>query len=546
MNLIPLYEKPLLESWNDSYELFLHDDGNVSILYYHDTVIQFYNFYSGKLWKELHTEEPIVKVIRCRFVNYGNCLCALLHNNCVIWNDAGELFTVVLLCRMESVYALDNGILFERVEDLHSMNTSFSINAPIQSIPMYFSLSSPLSIPKPLFIKQEGEEITSIRTSSFLNLSMSYSMIDLFNSHIDLNHNERDLQIISILPDYHLIVQYDRIVKRHSISRYANIQMNDMELIHKSLHDPAFQLLDPFILSLSSPEYSLTTVYLDSDSSEIYSKVIVIPSINSSLHYLYCSSSQSIDCFCCSSQAITSLHSFDSLPFQKIASFSGTIIGKVENPSLLISHCLFIQSELQWSLIYEGEIIYSSQIDKKWKESVIWKDSMYGITNDSLVMVMIKPCLDELTDRLLMLVSQKLEKQELINIMKEVFQLQTISIQSVIDILYSHGKIDILIPSLCYMMDHYWIVNDSSSIQLLLSSLQTLINQQEQYQLLIQCYSQSVSPVRFFYRFDSIDMVFTSFSSFISTTILVTSSFPFVLFLYILFTESFHFNSSLL
>ena len=152
---------------------------------------------------------------------------------------------------------------------------------------MYFSLSSPLSIPKPLFIKQEGEEITSIRTSSFLNLSMSYSMIDLFNSHIDLNHNERDLQIISILPDYHLIVQYDRIVKRHSISRYANIQMNDIELIHKSLHDPAFQLLDPFILSLSSPEYSLTTVYLDSDSSEMYSKVVVIPSVTSSLHFLY-------------------------------------------------------------------------------------------------------------------------------------------------------------------------------------------------------------------------------------------------------------------
>ena len=40
------------------------------------------------------------------------------------------------------------------------MNTSFSINAPVQSIPMYFSLSSPLSIPKPFFIKQEGEEIS--------------------------------------------------------------------------------------------------------------------------------------------------------------------------------------------------------------------------------------------------------------------------------------------------------------------------------------------------------------------------------------------------
>lgn len=546
MNLIPLYENPLLDSWNDSYELFLHDDGNVSILYYHDTVIQFYNLYSGKLWKELHTDEPIVKVIRCRFVNYGNCLCALLHNNCVIWNDAGELFTVVLLCRMESVYALDNGILFERVEDLYSMNTSFSINAPVQSIPMYFSLSSPLSIPKPFFIKQEGEEISSIRTSSFLNMSMSYSMIDLFNSHIDLNHNERDLQIISILPDYHLIVQYDRIVKRHSISRYINIQTNDIELIHKSLHETDFQLLDPFILSLSSPEYALTTVYLDSDSSEMYSKVVVIPSVNSSFHYLYCSSSQSIDCFCCSSQAITSLHSFDSLPIQKIASYSGTIIGKVENPSLLLSHCLFIQSELQWSLIYEGEIIYSSQIDKEWKDSVICNDSIYGITDDSLVIVMIKPCIDELTDRLLMLLSQKLEKQELVNIMKEVFQLQTISIQSIIELLYTHGRIDVLIPSLCYLMDHYWIVNDTSSIQLLLSSLQPLINQQKEYQLLLQCYSQIVSPVRFFYHFDSIDMVLTSLSSVISTTILVTSSIPFILFLYISFIESFHFNSSIL
>ena len=165
---------------------------------------------------------------------------------------------VPLPCRMENIYSMSEGVILERIDDLMIMNTSFSVLSPIRSIPMYFSLLSPLAIPKPINQRREGEDLDEsfVNLSRFLNTSLNHSMTDIYNSRIIPSKEDRDTLIVSFLPTYSLCIVYNQSLHQHSILRVVRNPKTTTTLLTEILSSETLQQHDAFIDSMSLPDFS--------------------------------------------------------------------------------------------------------------------------------------------------------------------------------------------------------------------------------------------------------------------------------------------------
>ena len=159
------------------------------------------------------TRDSIVKVVYCSFNGYGTCIAALLHDGCQIWDEGGDGYMVSLPCRMSTVFSIRNGLLFERIDDAQLTNTSFNLTSTLHAFPIYFSLSSPLSLPKPIF---QSTTEGSFLNQSILDLSriLNVSEMDVLNSRLD-DSSEEDISIIASLSPWNLTVIYDKVQRSH-------------------------------------------------------------------------------------------------------------------------------------------------------------------------------------------------------------------------------------------------------------------------------------------------------------------------------------------
>lgn len=477
MNLPQVFDYSLPVRRRGKEQLQVRQDGNVYVLSYYDTHIAMYNVYDGSIWKLLETDDSIVKVIDCSFHHYGNCLCALLHNSCVIWNEAGEEYTVALPCRMKSIYALEDGILFERVHDLFSMNTSFTITSSIQCIPMYFSLTSPLSIPKPVVTYQDGMDVTN---ASYLNVSTSLSMFDVFNSYVAFDRNEQENPIISVIPSYHLIVCFIRNTEKCSILRYTPIEKKELEEMNHSLQLPDFSLSDQFISSLNNPDFILSTVYSGDELNHLYQSVTCVESVDQTHVFLYCSTNEFTDCFRCT---VDSLKSSSSVQLKFSNRIQGRTIGILKTDSLFLQHSILCCDSLQWRIVMDAHIIRSGSFTHPiGKEVYIMNDGLIGMDEMKIHVIPLISEWSEKEDCLLMLLSRFMDSDKIlarvcttdITLSELVNQLDPVVVKY----------------CLCLMLDHYWIEHDLQGVDELLNILDS-----DHSNFMFDCYWKEVTPV---------------------------------------------------
>lgn len=477
MSLPNVFDYSLPARRQGKEQLQVRQDGNMYLLCYYDTHIIMYNVYDGSIWKHLETEDSIVKVIDCSFHHYGNCLCALLHNSCVIWNEAGEVFFVALPCRMKSVYALKDGVVFERVDDLFSMNTSFTVTSSIQCIPMYFSLTSPLSIPKPVVTYQDGMNVTN---ESYLNVSTSLSMFDVFNSYLDFDRNEQENPIVSVIPSYSLIVCFSRNTEKCSILRYTPIEKKDLEEMNHSLRQPDFLLSDQFISSLNNPDFILSTVYCGDEMNHLYQSVTCVESINQTHVFLYCSTNDFTDCFRCT---VDSLKNAPSIQLDYMNCIQGRTSGILRTDSLFLQHSILCYDSSQWSIVMDAHILRSGSFPGTMgKEVYVMNDGLIGLDE---TFIHIAPLISEWSEKedcLLMLLSRFMDNEQLL----EIVCTTRITLLELVNQLDSA----VVRYCLCLMLDHYWIEHDLQGIDELLNILDP-----DHSNFMFDCYWKEVTPV---------------------------------------------------
>ena len=103
-------DRPGVESeiclWNGRLSIFVYETNRLSV----------YDAMNGSLICKRIARESIVKAIYCTFINYGTCIAALLRDSCMIWCEDGTAYSVAFPCRMQRIYPMTNGLLFERTE----------------------------------------------------------------------------------------------------------------------------------------------------------------------------------------------------------------------------------------------------------------------------------------------------------------------------------------------------------------------------------------------------------------------------------------------
>lgn len=314
-----------------------------------------YRVMDGSLIKQLHSPDRIEKAVECKFSGYGNCIAALSYSYCNIWNEEGELFSVVLPCRMQTMYAIDNGLVFERIDDLFSMNTSFSISTPIHSIPMYFSLTSPMNIPKPILQKQDGEDlsVTALNLSRIVNTSM-----DLFSSRI-ADNLEHDVSIICLLPDVHLIFLYKRSLGRHSLLRWVSTSsasvgiQSEEAVLDQIMKEDGFQLNDAFMQQLCSPEMCLDEVFQGMESSSAYSRLFWIQ-VDSTV-FLYCQEGNTIHVYQVRADFFTDKDFMFPMDMEFVCDIPGIAVGRLPNSPFLLVRL----SVDEWEIVLGSSLLFS-------------------------------------------------------------------------------------------------------------------------------------------------------------------------------------------
>ena len=445
-----------------------------------------YRVTDGSLIRQLHSPDRIEKVTECTFSGYGNCIAALSYSYCNIWNEEGELFSVVLPCRMQAMYPIDNGLVFERIEDLFSMNTSFSISTPIHSIPMYFSLTSPMSIPKPILQKQEGEDlsVTALNLSRIMNTSM-----DLFSSRI-ADNLEHDLSIIGIVPEIHLLFLYKRSVGRHSFLRWvstssASIGLQSEEaVLDQMMKDDGCELNDAFIQQLCGPEMCLDEVFQGMESSTAYSRLFWIQA--DSTVFLYCQEGCTIQVYQVGAVFFLDKDSMFPMNIEYVCEIQGTAVGRMpDTPFLLVRF-----NTDEWGIVVGSSVLISG----KQEESIaVVSDSNLGMAEEKEDRVT-EYCF---SDGILIEYSEPSLIFRIVQLPLDCVNSKLLSLANPLlnHVHYSNDgiQIDADEQTLLFLADYFWILNDEKSLNECITRLSNHILK-EAYYLYSPLFWEKVDP----------------------------------------------------
>ena len=461
MKVSEITKIPLDISPPESHRVFSTFGSIPVVLFFSGCELSVYSSLDGSLMKRLHSPDVIEKVIECSFNGYGNCIAALSYSFCNIWSSLGELYSVVLPCRMSAMYAIDGGILFERIDDLFSMNTSFTISTPIHSIPMYFSLVSPLGIPKPILQKQEGEEltVTALNLSRMVNTSM-----DLFSSRIGDNQ-DREVSIISVLRDVHLLFLYNNSTYQHYLFRWistesASLGLPSEEAILESvMNDDQGTLNDSFIQLLSSPEYCLERVFQGMDSYDAFLSICWIEV--DSFVFLYCQLKNSIRVYQTQKDSFLDTESPFPIDIDFIQEIQGVIVDRIPDTPFLL-----IRFGLDWGIVF-GSTLLVSGVKSTIKDSVTT-----DLHSDPSQSVLRKYVIDqrivfEMTESVIELWFIRLHldpiSEKLLKIVEPLIG----------NVFYSENgfQIESSEQPLLFLADYSWIINDQTTLDYCTSRL---------------------------------------------------------------------------
>lgn len=433
-----------------------------------------YRVTDGSLIRQLHCPDRIEKVVECKFSGYGNCIATLSYSYCNIWNEVGELFSVILPCRMQAMYAIDNGLLFERIDDLFSMNTSFSISTPIHSIPMYFTLTSPMNIPKPILQKQEGEDlsVTALNLSRILNTSM-----DLFSSRI-ADNQDHDISIISILPEVHLIFLFKRSICRHIFLRWVSTSSTSVGLqseeavLEQLMKEEEYQLNDTFIQQLCSPEMCLDEIFHGMEMCNAYSGIHWIQ-VDSTI-FLYCQEGCAIQIYQVKADFFLDKDSLFPMDIEYICEIQGTAVGGIPNTPFLLVRL----NEDEWKVIFGSSVVYPI----KQEESIVKKnDSNQEMESD----LADKDNDYFFTDGMLIEYSHPYILYRLFQLPLDEMNRKLLSLAYPLmnHVLFSNDSIQIDADeqTLLFLADYFWIMNDEKLLNECVSRLSNRVLKEAYY-----------------------------------------------------------------
>ena len=364
MRVTPTSQYQLQAISKEDHVLISEDASQPILLAYSERTITVFNIGNGKRVKQMSSSEAIRSVACCYFVEYGNCVAALLNYSCLIWSESGQSYSVPLPCRMSSMHAINYGLLFERVDDLGSMNVSFTISSASASIPMYYSLLSPLAIPKPIFQPQEGSglpdasNISVSELSHVFDVSLNYSVIDLFTTRIDGNQSERDVRILASFPSYNFIVAYNNNTKEHQLIQLCDVHsrrggmIDPHELMLKELSNANVTMKDSVFDSLNSPDLFMNLLFCGIPRDEPFSSVALVSST------LYFSSAHSVFCY-----SLSRVSANDELTQPVDVSFieehKGVLLTQLKDDSHLLKDAVLIVNGDEWKLVLEGRLLFS-------------------------------------------------------------------------------------------------------------------------------------------------------------------------------------------
>lgn len=452
--------------------------------------------------KQLSAEEDIRSIACCSFIGYGNCVAALLNYSCLIWSESGQSYSVSLPCKMSSIHAIKNGLLFERVDDMGSMNVSFTISSAASSIPTYFSLLSPLSIPKPIFQPQEGTGLPDASNVSFSELShgfdvsINYSSIDLFNSRIDTILPERDVSILASFPAHNLIILYNNNTKEHQIVQLCDVHskhggmIDAHELMLNELNNGSVTTKDSVFESLNSPDLYMNVLFSGIRQDEPFSSVSLVSST------LYFSADHSVSCY---SLPDGSLNDDSAQPgtVSFVGEHKGKLFTQLQDDSSLLKDAVLIVDGTIWKIVLDGRVLFSQVLSIPNPPL-----DLIHSTSSSLVTVVNPASLHQLSfnSELTESVDSFLATLSLLSPMS-LHDLPTLSdLQQLTSFFASSTPLPTL-HSLCILLDNAWIHHDTSSIPVLLSIIHNLLSSnsqlssfQPQLNCYLQCYSTS-NPV---------------------------------------------------
>ena len=474
MNVSEITRIPLDISPPESRRVFSAFGPIPVILSFAGCELSVYSSIDGSLMKRLHSPDVIEKVIECSFDGYGNCIAALSYSFCNIWSALGELYSVALPCRMSAMYAIDSGILFERIDDLFSMNTSFTISTPIHSIPMYFSLVSPLGIPKPMLQKQEGEEltVTALNLSRMVNTSM-----DLFSSRIGDNQ-DREVSIICVLRDVHLLFVYNNSSCQHSLFRWistesASLGLPSEEAILESvMNDDQDTLNDSFIQLLCSPEYCLERVFQGMDSYDAFLSICWIEV--DSFVFLYCQSKNSIRIYQTRKDSFLDTESPFPINVDFIQEIEGVIVDPIPDTPFLL-----IRLGSDWGIVFGSTLL--APVVKGARKDFVLTDSHSNHSQSALhKYVMNQGIVIEMTESAIeqWFVHLRLDpiSEKLLKIVEPLIG----------NVLYSEDgfRIESSEQPLLFLADYSWIIHDQTTLNDCVSRLSS-------EHVLLEAYSSS-------------------------------------------------------
>ena len=504
MRVTPTSQYQLQAISKEDHVLISEDASQPILLAYSERTITVFNIGNGKRVKQMSSSEAIRSVACCYFVEYGNCVAALLNYSCLIWSESGQSYSVPLPCRMSSMHAINYGLLFERVDDLGSMNVSFTISSASASIPMYYSLLSPLAIPKPIFQPQEGSglpdasNISVSELSHVFDVSLNYSVIDLFTTRIDGNQSERDVRILASFPSYNFIVAYNNNTKEHQLIQLCDVHsrcggmIDPHELMLKELSNANVTMKDSVFDSLNSPDLFMNLLFCGIPRDEPFSSVALVSST------LYFSSAHSVFCY-----SLSRVSANDELTQPVDLSFieehKGVLLTQLKDDSHLLKDAVLIVNGNEWKLVLEGRLLFSQlfsppEIPPNSVHSTF--SSLITFFNPSTACIShisFNSELSESVDSFLATLSH------LSSI--SLHHLSTLTnLEPLVSFFASSTPLPTL-HSLCLLLDNAWIHHNTSSLHLLLTLIQRLLSSnsqlhsfQPQLNCSLQCYSSS-NPV---------------------------------------------------
>ena len=213
---------------------------------------------------------------------------------------------------------------------------------------------------------------------------------------------------------------------------------------------------------------------------EMYKHLECVPSINQELVYMFFSTASYVDCYCCTQKEISS-HSFDPLTLKWIQRFEGKLMGP------LFRSCILIIHNAKWSIVFEGQVIASGLFNSSLEEPFLHENTLLSFPDyKQCIGIRISYDLGEIEEKFINLIAKHCSLKEVVAMYEMIFRSDSLQLSQLCEVIEDPILVNHV---LCLLLDHYWVVCDFHSIEMLLSLIQPSI--------LLDCYKQSVKPVCF-------------------------------------------------